>query len=462
MKSIFEIAKSGLRGSQRSMSVTSNNIINADTPGYSRQRVEKSPDGMQMDQYHAGLGVNIEEVTRLRDDINDKLLNKKQQDMGYLQKKSDVYEKLEASMVTDYGDDLDTQVSNLFDNFSDLASSPQDVSVRNNLISETQQFTSKLRSTSLNISENSDLVKNFAGKTLDSINSLLGDIDELNGSIKQAQAKGDPDFASLDKRVAKMNELSELVDFESREASTGAMEIQIDGHNVVDENEVYHISSEVDDANKNYRLRLESGHVINPEDGQIRAEIEMYEEGIPEIQERLDNIASTLVSEVNALHNNPDPTNNAYGLEDNTQRNFFNPTGTTADSISINQDLVDNPKHIAASDTNGEAGNGEVASQIASLRNEKVIGDATQNQTLSNYTISTISEPGVHIDALSNQMEARDSEIQMLKTQQEQQAGVNIDEELSNMIKHQNAYQGAAKVMSSAQQMYDTLISIVR
>src|SRR6056297_68978 len=193
MKNLFEIAKSGLRGSERSMSVTSNNIINADTPGYSRQRVEKAPDGMQMDQYHAGLGVNIEEVTRLRDDINDKLMNQKKQNMGYLEKKADVYEKLEASMVTDYGDDLDTQVGGLFDNFSDLASNPQDVSVRNNLISETQQMTSKLRETSLNVSQNSDLVKNFAGKTLDSINNLLSDIDQLNGSIKQAQAKGNPD-----------------------------------------------------------------------------------------------------------------------------------------------------------------------------------------------------------------------------------------------------------------------------
>ena len=84
-------------------------------------------------------------------------------------------------MVTDYGDDLDTQVGGLFDNFADLASNPQDVSVRNNLISETQQMTSKLRETSLNVSKNSDLVKNFAGKTLDSINNLLGDIDQLNG-----------------------------------------------------------------------------------------------------------------------------------------------------------------------------------------------------------------------------------------------------------------------------------------
>lgn len=456
MKALFEIAKSGLSGSERSMSVTSNNIVNADTPGYSRQRIEKSPDGMQMDQYHTGLGVDVDDVSRLRDEMNDKLLNKKQQNMGYLQKKADIYEKMEAAMVTDYGDDLDSQVGGLFDNFSDLASNPQDVSVRNNLISETQQFTSKLGETSRNVDQNSDLVKDFAGKTLDSINGLLGDINELNSSIKQAEAKGDPDHTSLDKRVAKLEELSELVNFETRETSTGAVEVQIDGHSVVDENQAYNINAEVDDSNKKYRLRLGNGHTIAPTEGQIGAEIEMYEEGIPDMKEKLDNIASTIVSEMNNLHSS------GYGLEDNVQRDFFDPSGTTAESIAINEDLVDNSKLIAASDTGGEAGNGEIASQIADLRNQKVIGDTNQNQTLTDYTVGTISEPGVQLDGVNNKIDARDSEIQMLKTQQEETAGVNIDEELSKMIKYQNAYQGAAKVMSAGQEMYDTLISVVR
>lgn len=456
MRSLFEIAKSGLQSSQRSLSVTSNNIVNADTPGYSRQRVEKSPNGMQMDGFHAGLGVNIDDVSRLRDGMNDVLLNKKQQDLGYLEKKSEIYEKLEATMVTDYGEDLDSQIGGLFDNFSELASNPQDVSVRNNLINETQQFNSKLHEMSRSIDETGNLVQNFAGKTLDSINSLLNDVNELNHSIKQSEAKGQPDHSSMDIRVAKLQELSELVDFESQETDTGAVQIEIGGHKVLDEDQAYHIRAEIDDVNKKFRLRLNNGYVIEPQGGKIGAEIEMYEEGIPEIKEKLDNIASTVVTEINNLHSS------GYGLEDNTQRAFFDPTGTTAEDIKLNQAIVDNPRHLAPSDTAGEEGNGEIASQIASLRNEKVIGDSTTNQRLTEYTVGVISKPGEELSALSSAIEARDSEIQMLKRQQEETAGVNIDEELSRMIKFQNAYQGAAKVMSSAQQMYDTLISIVR
>lgn len=456
MNRLIEIAKSGLWSSQHSMSVTANNLVNADTEGYSRQRVEKSPDGMQMDGYYAGLGVNVTEISRMRDELNDALLNKKQQDMGYLQRKAEAYEKIEASMVSDYGVNLDTQVGKLFDNFSELASNPQDVSVRNNLVNETQQLTSKLHEMSRNLDETSDLIKDFAGKTLDSINDLLKNINELNQSIKQGKARGQSDHASKDLRVAKLNELSELVDFDTQVSETGAVQIAIDGRKVVDDSQSYTIRAEIDDANKKFRLRLDNGHIIEPSAGKIGAEIEMFEQGVPTMKEKLNNIAFTLVEEFNNLHTN------GFGLEDTTVRNFFDPTGTTAADIELNQILIDNPKHIGASDTAGEEGNGEIASKIADLRNQKMIGDASKNQRLTQYTVSTISEPGEKLNALNATIEARDSEIQMLHEQQQQTAGVNIDEELSRMIKFQQAYQGAAKVMSSAQRMYDTLINIVR
>lgn len=455
MRSLIEIARSGLQSSQRSLSVTANNIINADTPGYSRRRVDKAPAGMQMDGHHAGLGVNIVGVSRLRDEMNDVLLNKKLQNMGYLQKKNEIYEKLEATLVSDYGEGLDSQVTALFDNFSELASNPQDVSVRNNLINETQQFTSRMHNMSKSLDQVSYLVQNFAGKTVDSINNLLSDINKLNQTIKRGEARDQPDYSSLDIRVSKLSELSELVNFESQITETGTVEIQIGGHTVLDDSGTRTIKSEVDDVNKRFRLRIDNGQLIEATGGRIGAEIEMYEEVIPELKDKLNNIASTVVTEFNKIHSS------GFGLEDNVQRNFFNPGAKTAAEIEINQTIVDNPLHIAASDTAGEEGNGEIASQIAALRNKKIIGDTGKNQELLGYTVGFISKPGEEIAALDGTITARDSEIQMLKVQQQQVAGVNIDEELSRMIKFQHAYQGAAKVMSTAQQMYDTLLTLV-
>jgi flagellar hook-associated protein 1 FlgK len=452
MKTLFEIAQSGLRSAERSLSVTSNNIINAETPGYTRQRVDKSPAGMDMNGYHAGLGVNITSVTRLRNEMNDVLLNEKRQDFGYLQEKAKVYANLEASVASDTGNDLDFRIGRLFDAFSELSANPQDMSVRNNLVSAAEQLTFKMADISRNIERTSALVRGSAVKTVDTVNGILKDLATLNQSISQSNAKGQPDFTSLDLRVKKLEELSALVDFDSQLTETGSLELRIGGIKVLSEDQASVIRPETNDVDKTFRLRLGSGKTIQVSGGKLGAEIDMYENDIPDMRERLDQIASTIVEEFNAIHTQ------GYGLEDATVRNFFDPSSKSAAEIRINPAIKNNHRHIAASDTAGVAGDGDIAAAISDLRNQQLIDE----RKLVDYSIDFISTPGSHLQELNAEMEVRDSEIQMLTVQQEREAGVNIDEELSLMIRYQNAYQGAARVMSAAQQMYDTLISIVR
>lgn len=451
MKTLFEIAKSGLRSAERSLSVTSNNVANADTPGYSRQRVEKEPVSMRMTGYQAGLGVNITQISRLRNEMTDLQLNEKRQSMGYMLGKSKVFEQMEAFMASDSGRDLDLSISRLFDAFSELSTDPQDFSVRNNLVAEAEQLTDKLGDMSRNIDKTSEMVRNSALNSLKSVNNLLGELAELNKTIVQSQATGKPDYAALDLQVRKLEELSELIDFDSQIADNGSLELRVGGITVLNESGAKAIHSEVNDVDKVFRLRLENGKTLEVKGGELGGSIEMFEEEIPELKESLDLVAATLVEEFNEIHIQ------GYGLEDSTVRNFFNPTFTTAADIRLNEDIRSNHQHIAASSQPGEAGNGDIASQIADMRNQTVIN----GRKLTDFAVELISKPGEHVSDLNSKIEARDSEIQMLTIQQEREAGVNIDEELSLMIQYQNAYQGAAKVMSAAQQMYDTLISIV-
>lgn len=452
MRSIFEISKSGLLSAQHGLSVTSNNIINADTPGYTRRRVEQGPVGMQGAQFHTGLGVNVTDINRLRNERNDILLNQKQQNMGFLERKLKVFEQLEASMVTDSGQDLDFRIGQLFDAFSELSNDPQDLSLRNNVVNEAVQLTQKLGEMSRGIDRTSDLVRSSVSDKVDSVNSLLRDINNLNDAIEHGQAKGKPDHTSLDIRVAKLEELSELVNFESKTTDTGAVEIQINGMTVLDETGTAEIRTEIDDVNKRIHLRLDNGHMVQVDGGKLGADIELFSQEIPGLRERLDQIASAIISEFNAIHST------GYDLNGNTNIDLFDDGFTTASGIRVNQNIIDDPRNIAASDTADEAGNGTIAAEIAELRNQQLIG----GQKLIDYSVNLISTPGLSIDNLNSRIEAQDSEIQMLKVQQEREAGVNIDEELSLMIQYQNAYQGAAKVMSTAQQMYDTLLSLVR
>jgi len=452
MKTLFEISKSGLRAAERSLSVTSNNIINADTPGYTRQRVDKESVGMRMTGFHAGLGVNITSITRMRNEMTDVVLNEKRQDMGFLEEQSQIFDQLEASMASDAGGDLDIRIGRVFDMFSALSSDPQDMSVRNSLLTEAEQLTSKLGDISKNIERTGSLVQDSANSTIENINQILRDLDSLNRAITKGESAGKPDHASADLQVKKLEELSGMVDFESQVTDQGALQLRIGGVLVLDEDKASMMRAEIDEVNKTFNLRLDSGKLVESTGGKLGADVEMYENGIPELKDRLDEVASTLVNEFNAIHSQ------GYGLEDGNQRNFFDPSFTDASSIRVSDDIRSNVGNIASSSVAGEAGNGEIAGQLADLRNENMI----DGRKLVDYSVDLISTPGRNLSEIRSNMEVRDSEISMLTAQQEREAGVNVDEELSMMIQYQNAYQGAARVMSAAQQMYDTLIGLTR
>ncbi len=452
MRTIFEISKSGLHSAERSLSVTSNNIVNADTPGYSRQRVDKASVGQHMPGIHAGLGVNVTGITRLRNDLVDVQLNDKRQDMGYMQEKARVFEQIETAVASDSGGDLDVRLGRLFDTFSELSNDPQDFSVRNNLIGEAIQLTEKLGDMDRSLDRVSDVTRESVGNTIRQINGLLSDLADLNKPITTGEALGRPDHAGLDMQVQKLEELSGLVDVETMVARNGSLEIHIGGVQVLSEDSYRKVVPDNDDVAKTYGLKLENGTPVRPEGGKLAAAIEMYESAVPDMKERLDLIAETMVNQVNDLHRQ------GFGLEDGAARDFFDPAFTTASDIRVSEEIINNHEHIAASSEEGLAGNGNIAAAIAELRNERIIDD----RKMVDYAVNTISEPGANLTTLRNSMESRGSEIRMLEVQQEREAGVNIDEELSLMIQYQNAYQGAARVMSNAQQMYDTLISLVR
>ncbi len=452
MKTLFEISKSGLQSAERSLSVTANNVINANTPGYSRQRVDKEPIGQQWRGLHAGLGVNITSITRLRNDLIDIQLGQKRQEMGYMQEKIKLFEQLETAVASDSGGDLDVHIGRLFDSFSELSNDPQDFSVRNNLVGEAIQLAEKMGDMHRSMDRVSDVTRQSVVNTTDKINELLSDLASLNKSITVSDAMSRPDHASLDIQVQKLEELAELVDFETMTSKNGGLEVRIGGVQVLHQDSYRKIIPHNDDVARSFDLRLENGTRVAPEGGKLSAAIDVYEQEIPDMRARINLIAETMVSEFNALHRA------GFGLADGESRDFFDPAFTTAHDIRVNQEILDNHEHIAASSVAGEAGNGKVASAIANLRNDSFMN----GRKPVDYAVDLISSPGANLSQLRLASEARESEIRMLEVQQEREAGVNVDEELSLLIQYQNAYQGAARVMASAQQMYDTLISLVR
>jgi flagellar hook-associated protein 1 len=452
MKALFEISKSGLRTAERSLAVTAHNIVNADTAGYSRQRVDKFAMDQKLTGFRTGLGVHMSGTTRLRDDLTDVQMHDKRNSLGFMSQQSRIYEQLEASLASETGGDLDARINKLFNMFSELASDPQDNSVRNNLVVEARQLTEKFHELSRNVTRTSELTRDSGVGSIAEINELLRDLASLNDSISKAHASGQPDHQSQDTQVRKLAQLSELVDFDLMKTDNGSMELRIGGVQVLADNRAATLSGDIDDTSRTFALRLENGKLVKPTGGKLAADMQMYQKGIPDLMQRLDSLAGTIAKEFNAIHTQ------GYGLNDATNRVFFDPEGLTAATIKLNPDIENNHRNVAASSVPGEAGNGEISRRLSDLRNEKLL----DGRKMVEFTVEIIALPGTKVSEFRSAIETRETELRMLEVQQQRTSGVSIDEEMSMLIQFQNAYQGAARVMSAGQTMYDTLLSILR
>lgn len=367
MSSIFEIAKSGLLAYQKAAATVSHNIANANTPGYTRQRADLSASVLRRDGINLGRGVTVETIQRLRSRLTDRQIMGKLTDLGGLKEKNRVYQQLESILTTDSGSSLDVQLSNFFAAFSDLANNPKDMSIRNVLLSKAQTLTSTFRNTANNLEEIARQTKFAAKSRVDEVNNILQNLEKLNNSIALAAANGRPDLNGKDQQVVQLKKLSKLVDSEFTYNKNGTVEVRISGITVLNSEGASTITVETAPGEHVFRLRLENGKLAKPGGGSLAADIYMIEQGIPVLQRRLNEMAKTLVNEVNAIHTQ------GYGLNDSVQRTFFNNTNVTAQTISVNDALLQNPGNIAASSAPGEAGNGRIATQLNELKGKKVL-----------------------------------------------------------------------------------------
>ncbi|MDZ7771127.1 MAG: flagellar hook-associated protein FlgK [Balneolaceae bacterium] len=445
------MAKNGLLSSQKASGVVSHNIANANTPGYTRQRAELSEQIHRQGGFTLGRGVTIAQVKRLRNNLIDEQIMMKEHELGDLNERNRIYQQIEGAMVTTTGDGLDVGITDFFNSFSELSNNPQDINLRHNVLSNARTLISKFKDMGSDMKDIDEQTLAAARNRVDKVNTLLGQLADINADIARAEATGQPDLNSKDRQLELLKTLSSQITVEARYQNDGTLEARVGGVTVLSGTETATLRPEVDTENRVFRVRLDNGKLLDIGRGELGADAHMFEEVVPGVRNTLDKIANSVVEQVNALHIN------GYGVADNGQRNFFDPAGDTAESIALNQTIVDNPEHIATSSVAGEAGNNDNALQIANLQNLSLL----DGESLASNAVQMMTDPGMRITELENRITSRESARQLLINQQESQSGVNIDEELSDLIKYQNAYQASARVLNEGQKMYDTLLSIL-
>jgi flagellar hook-associated protein 1 FlgK len=346
---------------------------------------------------------------------------------------------------------LASDLSGLFNSFQDLSTSPSSITNRQAVIFQAQQLTAQFnqldqRLTSINGQLNQSVQTDIA-----SANQLLSDIAGLNNQIAGSEAGTGAANDLRDLRQQKIESLSQLVNLQSSTDSQGDANLSVGGQLLVSGGSVQDTLQAYDSGGGQLLVRTASaGTSLTLTSGSIAGTIDARDGALKSLHDGINNLAAQLISQVNTTYRT------GYDLNGNTGADFF--TGTNASDIGVNAALANDPSSLQASGVAGAAGNNQVALALAQMTNTRQGG--LGNQTFAQNYNGTITELGTALSSVNSQLSDQQSVQTMLQTQRSAVSGVSIDEEMTNLVTFQRAFQASAHLVSVVDQMLNTVVTL--
>ena len=447
---LLNIGQQGLSAYQQALAVTSNNISNANNTNYSRQKVvlgSQTPNTGS--KGFLGAGVKMEDVTRVKSNLTDSQLRQYYSQNSMATKQSSYLSQVE-SMLNEPGDSgLSSLVNKFFNSWSELAVTPDSLPLRQNVTQAAQQMTGKLQTIYEGIQQIKPDMKTEADTTVKAINDGLKNIQTLNTQIYQAKIAGSTPNDLMDSRDKAINDLSKLANINVTFDKDNTAIVSMGGIMAVDKSNAmeFHAVEE----NGHLKVKTSDGSTsMALQGGELGSITQLYNTVLPGLQKKLDDTANKIMLQVNKLHT----TGSTLDTPPQTGLNFFD---SYKDGVlSINKDIVNDPKKIAAS-SDGTSGNNTIASQIANLQDQKLSDGFTIGDTYASF----VNDVGTSIQASNQTADSTDLVIQQLESQKANYSGVSVDEEMINILKYQRSYDASAKVIKMANDIFQTLLQTV-
>ncbi|PIW21592.1 MAG: flagellar hook-associated protein FlgK [Candidatus Aquicultor secundus] len=456
----ISIARRALEASQYGMDVTAHNIANANTPGYSRQRaiLAATPSfpypgyNRPMLQAQLGTGVEVKSVERVRSSYFDSQIRKENQALGGWEVKDDALKQLEAIFNEPSEAGLQNIMGEFWNAWQQLSKNPESLSVRTSVIEMGRTLTSTFNQLDAKLSRLRDNLNDQAAVKVDEVNNIADRIYALNNEIIRIQTFGVEPNDLKDERDKLIDDLSKIADITVGEQDSGATLIFLNGRQLVSEYSANHIQTTPNGLNSGYYdVTWESdGSAVTLYGGEIKSLVDSRDVTIQNYRGDLDTLASTLITEINNLHAA------GVGLDGTTGWNFF--TGTGAADIALSAD-IDDPTHVAAAtDAAAIPGDNSNALAIGKLKDTLLTIDGN-NVTMNDFYRSTVTNLGIESQESGRMITNSKLYYDLIENHRQSVSGVSLDEEATNMIKYQRAYEAAARVITMLDDMLDTLIN---
>lgn len=478
---LFSIARSALVTHQTALQTIAHNIANAETPGYSRQEaLLEANTPVRLSYGHVGTGVSVHTIIRKRDTLLDDSFRSSNGSLGSAESR----EQSLAALESIFGEPTDAGMSSALDQFwgawSDLATTPNNGAARAVVQQRGAQVADLFNSYDASLSAQRGQAVDRLSATVAEINGLADTVAEMNGRLVSAEIGGDTANDLRDQRDLMLDRLSQLAGARVFMQKDGSATVLIGNSNLVDGNGARPLHLEfvepvpppaVTPSDIPVRLRLgNSPDAINNFGGSLDAIVRSVNTDIPALRGRLDAMASALVTAVNDAHT-AGFTFTGNSIPGTAAGNFFD-AGTATNPVrgaTIRLDALiaaDSSKIASSDDASAPTGNG-AATAIAKLRVASDSVSYTDSNGVSetgsflNFFRSTVTRLGIDARRAEDDTTIYSTLVEQAETRRQSVSGVNTDEELVNMMKVQQAYTAATKLIKTADEMLQTLLALV-
>lgn len=459
LSAAMEIGKAGLTIYRVASEVTSENIANVNTPGYSRQRVvlESAPPTTH-NGFPIGTGVRIASVERYYDGLLQQQLVTAQTKLGYDTTKSTVLQQIEPTFNEIANDGLGAAVSNFFGAWQDLTLNPAGSSERQAVLSRARILQDTFRSVSTTLTDTINTQNASLVPLTDSINNTLQHIAELNSQIRTTELVSGNANEIRDQRDQLIRDLSGKIGLTFTENSDGSTDVFFaDGGAALVTGEMAGSFSLVPSGSVYDVYVTPAGGgaaaLVNPTKGVLGATLALRDTIIPDYLAQVDALAATITSEVNAQHRLGFDAAGAAGID------FFDPAATGAATFGLNPALI-STSQIAASGNPLLLGDNSNALALAQLQGQKLMSGGTA--TFNSFFDSLVGTIGLDVQSSKTVVAQDEAFTKQLTTLRESNSGVSLDEELTDLVKYQRSYQASAKLITTATEMMDTVLGLIR
>jgi flagellar hook-associated protein 1 FlgK len=461
-------ALSGLRATQAQIQVISSNIANAQTTGYSEEKITATP----IQTPTGGAGVQTGIVQRVSDQLLTSQLATQTSASSAAATTNDYMQQLQSLLGTVGSGTSFTDAYNTFVSaMQTAAATPEDPVAQSSAVNAGQQLAQDLNQFSSGIQTLRAGTDSDIGTAITTLNSALTQIGTLNSEIAQGQAQGQSVATLEDSRDQALNQVSQLIGVSSYVSSDGQMTVLASGgQTLVSGSSVstysYNTSGVVTAGSTLSNVTLNGQNVTSSiTTGQIGALLQLRDTTLPAVTAELNQFTTNLYNLTTSANLNT--TNSGTNVTNDANHFFANVNTSTgidnAATIEVNPSLTADTSLLY----DGTSGNdptilSSMATALTSNTTFAAAGNFTSSitTTLSNYGAQIIGQASSDANNATQNNTYQSQLTSQMTSKLQSETGVNLDTELGNLTVYQNAYSASARVVSTIQTMYDALMNI--